>query len=92
MTTPEARRLDLYNGFAEVFGQERADTLMTYLSTTEAEQLATRADVANLREEMNERFTQLMATVSDLSRKVDRILFALIAGLVAVVATLISQL
>ena len=92
MTSSEARRLDLYNGLAEVFGQERADTLMTYLSTTETDQLATKSDVAALRAEMNERFAQLTATVSDLSRRVDRILFALIAGLVAVVATLISKL
>jgi len=61
---------------------------MTYLSTTEAEQLATKADISHL----GQRIDELTSTVSELSRRVDRVLFALIAGLVAVVATLISQL
>lgn len=92
MTSAEARRHDLYNGFAEVFGQERADTLMTYLSTTESDQIATKSDIAALGDRLDRRMDELTATVAELSRRVDRVLFALIAGLVAIVATLISQL
>jgi hypothetical protein len=55
--------------------------LMTYLPATQTDNLATKDDISQLR-----------LSVTELGRKVDRILFALIAGLVAVVATLVSQL
>jgi hypothetical protein len=54
---------------------------MTYLPATQTDNLATKDDISQLR-----------LSVTELGRKVDRILFALIAGLVAVVATLVSQL
>lgn len=88
MTTPEARRHDLYNGLIESLGEERADTLMAHLPATDSTQAASKADIAVLGDRVN----HVADSVQELSRRVDRILFALIAGLVAIVATLISQL
>jgi hypothetical protein len=81
VVSPEAQRHDLYNGLSDLLGEERAGVLMTYLPATQTDNLATKDDISQLR-----------LSVTELGRKVDRILFALIAGLVAVVATLVSQL
>lgn len=48
MTTPEARRLDLYNGLTDFLGEDRASTLMTYLPQNESKDLATKTDLGEL--------------------------------------------
>ncbi len=50
MTASEARRHDLYHGLEEVLGTDRADTLVAYLPVNEATRLATKDDLAGLRE------------------------------------------
>ncbi len=50
----EAARADLYTGLAEVLGPRRAETLMAYLPTFDPTDIATKADIAELRREMDQ--------------------------------------
>ncbi len=52
MTTPEAARLDLYNGLSDLLGSTRADTLMTYLPNFRFDDLAKGSDFDDLRIEL----------------------------------------
>lgn len=95
--TDEARRHDLYHGLMEVLGEERAGTLMAYLPTHDGDGLATQTDVASVRDDLtgleqgvNQRLDIMTAAIDSLGRRVDRLTFALIAGLIAVVAALLA--
>lgn len=55
-------------------------------------ELATRPDLAEMEGRLNQRLGLLATRLDELSRRVDRILLAMIAGLVAIVAILRSQL
>jgi hypothetical protein len=44
----EAAGIDLYNGFAELLGRERAETLMAALPSYDTSDLATKSDIAVL--------------------------------------------
>ncbi len=59
MAISEAARADLYTGLREVLGRDRAETLMAYLPTFEPTDVATKADVENLRQEMDRRFDEM---------------------------------
>jgi len=85
MTTAEARRHDLYNGLAEFLEEDRADTLMAYLPSQESSDLATRADFDTLSHR------NLTARLDAVNHRLDRIVLTLAAGLIAIVATLITQ-
>jgi hypothetical protein len=52
MATPAAARHELYNELVRVIGPDHAETLMSYLPTEEPGQLATKDDMASLREEI----------------------------------------
>jgi len=105
MTTAESRRHDLYNGLAEFLGEDRADTLMTYLPSHENTDLATKAGLDALETAVIDRFDMVDQRFLSMDRRLDtmdhrlevvgqrldRIVLALVAGLVAIVATLIAQ-
>jgi hypothetical protein len=52
VTANEPARLALYNRLGEVLGPENAETLMSILPTQPAIELATKADIAELRSEL----------------------------------------
>ncbi len=98
MTSPEARRLDLYNGLTEFLGEQRADTLMAYLPGNPNTDLATRADLESVErrlgtrmDAMDVRFNDVLLRLDGMTARLDRMVQALIAGLVAVIATLVAQ-
>ena len=91
MHAAEARRHDLYNALTEFLGPERADTLMAYLPSHEATELATRSDIQNLSARIDAVEHNLTARIDAVNQRLDRIVLTLAAGLVAIVATLIAQ-
>lgn len=105
MTTAESSRHDLYTGLAEFLGPDRADTLMTYLPSRESTDLATKADLNALEltlgvridrvdgrlDTMGHHLEAVSQRLEAVSRRLDRIVLALVAGFVAIVATLIAQ-
>lgn len=91
MTTGESRRHDLYNGLTEFLGADRADTLMAYLPPRENSDLATRWDIDALTSRIDGVETSLAARIDGVNQRLDRIVLTLAAGLIAIIATLISQ-
>ncbi len=98
MTSPEARRLDLYNGFTEFLGEERADTLMAYLPGNPDAELATKADLELVERrldtrmhEIDVRFSDVILRLDGMTARLDRMVQALLAGLIAIFATLVAQ-
>jgi len=98
MTTPESRRHDLYNGLTEFLGEDRADTLMTYLPSSEGIDLATKSDLDAIEDRLvvridivSQRLEGMDQRLEGLSQRLDRMVLALIAGLVAIIATLVAQ-
>lgn len=76
MTGPESKRLDLYNRLREVLGTDPATTLMTYLPPVLTPDLITRAE---FKTEMHR-----------IDKRIDRVLLAVVAGNVAILATIIG--
>jgi hypothetical protein len=91
MTTAESRRDDLYNGLTEFLGEDRADTLMTYLPPYEGTDLATKSDLDAIENRLVDRLDIVSQRIEGLSQRLDRMVLALIAGLVAIIATLVAQ-
>lgn len=98
MTTPEARRLDLYNGLTDFLGEDRASTLMTYLPQNESKDLATKSDLGELEGRIGVRIDAVSGRLDDvvlrldgMTERLDRMVFSLVVGLVAIIATLIAQ-
>lgn len=83
----ESRRLALYNGLNDLLGAELADTLMTYLPSSQANDLATGADLVALRDELRE----MKEDIRHLSRRMDRLQQTTLGGFVAIVAALIAS-
>lgn len=81
MTTPEGRRLDLYNVLVQRLGQESTDTLMSYLPASPAADLATQGDIAMLAD----RFDSFEGRMDRFERRLDQMIFALAATLLAIV-------
>lgn len=52
MAISEPERHDLYQGMVEALGQKRAETFMNLVTTVPWSEVATKADVANLRAEV----------------------------------------
>lgn len=88
MTTPEAARLDLYNGLSDLLGPERAETLMTYLPGYQPDKVATRSDLDTLRDEMNGFRAEMMTGLTALNLRMDRLFLTLAAGLLTMVAAM----
>ncbi len=97
MTSPESRRHDLYNGLVETLGTERADVLMAYLPSTESTELATKADFhalesrigtveSNLTTRIDSVEANLTARIDTLATRIDRIVLAVVAALVVIIA------
>ena len=87
MTTPEARRHDLYNALSETIGPDRADTLMAYLPSTEAVSLATKSDIADLKADLS----ALGSRIDAVNQRLDRLFLTLTAGLIAIVGAVVVQ-
>jgi ubiquinone biosynthesis protein UbiJ len=64
MSSVEPARHSLYSRLEEVLGAEHADTLMTYLPRHEADDVATRADIARL----EARFDRLESRLEQMQR------------------------
>jgi hypothetical protein len=97
MPISEAARNDLYTGLSEVLGPKRAETLMSVIRLQDLDEVATKRDIAELRAELKAEIAPLIvghdslsASVGRLEQKLDRLIFVLIAGLFAVIATLIG--
>lgn len=88
MVASEAKRHDLYTGLNEVLGPDRAETLMTYLPAQPATDLATRPDIGRLEARMD-RFEDALR---DVNQRLDRLFLTMLAGLVAIIGTLIASL
>ena len=91
MTTSESRRHDLYNRLAEFLGEDRADTLMTYLPPRESTDLANKSDLDALENRLVGRLDVVSQRLEAVSQRLDRMVLALVAGLVAIIATLVAQ-
>lgn len=79
MTSSEARRHDPHSEVAGILGPELAETLMSYLPTEENTNLATKRDLDD------EALATLTARMDKLDARLDRILLAIIATLIAVI-------
>ncbi len=66
----EAARNDLYNGFSELLGPERAETLMSYLPRYDPDDVATRSDVDSIRTEISDLRSELKDDIADLRSEV----------------------
>lgn len=66
----EAARNDLYNGFSELLGPERAETLMSYLPRYDPGDVATRSDVDSIRTEIADLRSELKGDIADLRSEV----------------------
>ena len=77
MSTSEADRLDLYTRLVEILGPRRADILMGSLPTVDLTDVATKADIALLRDD-----------VKGLHERIDRLFITLVTGLFVIVAAM----
>ncbi len=73
MAISEAARADLYTGLAELLGRDRAETLMAYLPTFEPTDVATKADLAELRDLLELRFGMIDRRLESIDRRFDSI-------------------
>ena len=83
MPISEAKRADLYTGLVEVLGPDRAETLMAYVPRFDPADVATKADLKELRVE----FRDGLAAVA---QRLDRLSQTLVAGLFVIVAAMIG--
>lgn len=102
MTTAESRRHDLCNGLTEFLGADKADTLMAYIPSQESTELATKADLDVLEarlgaridgrtDSLNERMDEMSQRLETVSQRIDRMILAMAAGLIAIIATIVTQ-
>lgn len=70
MVEGSSRLLALYHGLSERLGPELADTLMTYLPSTPATELATRADIHALERRLDDRVDGIDARMERLEDEV----------------------
>lgn len=98
MTTEEARRHELYNAAVEVFGDQNAETLMALIPAHEGIDLATRDDLMGVADglggridRLEDRFDRMDERIDAVNQRLDRLFLTLVAGLVAMVATVFAQ-
>jgi len=83
MPISEAARADLYTGLAEVLGPERAETLMAQLRRSDPADVATKADLKELRVELRD-------GLAAVNQRLDRLLQTLVTGLFVIVAAMVG--
>ena len=83
MPISEAARADLYTGLAEVLGPERAETLMAQLPRFDPADVATKADLKELRVELRD-------GLAAVNQRLDRLLQTLVTGLFVIVAAMVG--
>ena len=95
MAMSEAARADLYNGFSDLLGPERAETLMTHLPRYDAVEAATKSDVAVIRADIGvlesrlvSRLDRVETRLDGLGSRLDRLFLTLVAGFFVVVAAM----
>ena len=88
MAISEAARADLYNGLADVLGPDRAETLMTQLPKYDPTDVATKADIAELKAEIRDVNSGLAAV----NTRLDRLFLTLVAGLFVMIAAMAAIL
>lgn len=93
MTSAEARRRDVYSGLTEGIGEEQVDTLMAYLPTSESADFATATQVDAIETKLDaveakltDAIGRLEIRLDALNGRLDRIVLAIIAALVIVIA------
>jgi hypothetical protein len=87
MPISEAERADLYTGLAEVLGPGRAEILMAQLPRFDPNDVATKADLADLRTELR---TELREGLAAVNQRLDRLFLTLLIGMFGIVATMIG--
>jgi hypothetical protein len=85
MPSTESARNDLYNGLTDLLGADRAETLMRHLPAFDPSQVATKADLKDLRSDLN-------ARMDALTSRMDRLLLTLAAGLFVIFASVMGVL
>lgn len=83
MPISEAERADLYNGLAEVLGQNRAEILMTHWPRYDINEVATKSDLADLRAELRDG----LAAVND---RLDRLFLTILVGMFGIVTAMVG--
>ena len=78
VTATESRRHELYNGLTEILGANLTETLMEYLPTAPAADLATKDDLRKVEE-----------SILLLTHRFDQLQNILIAGFMSMIVTLI---
>lgn len=73
MTTEEARRHDLYDAIAEVFGKDKAETSMALLPAQEGIDLATKDDLMGVSDRLRGRMNHLEDRFDRLEARFDRL-------------------
>ena len=91
MTTAEAKRQDLYNALTEFIGADHTDMLMTYLPSQDGKDLATRTDIKHLSDRIGGVDGNLTNRIDAVNQRLDRLVLTPVAGLIAILATLIAQ-
>lgn len=81
MPISEADRADLYTGLAEVLGPSRAETLMAQVPRFDPADVATKADIAELRDGF-----------AAVNQRLDRLFLALLVGSFGIVATMLGMM
>ena len=87
MPISEAARADLYTGLAEVLGPERAETLMAQLPRFDPTDVATKADLKELRTELR---GELRDGLAGVNQRLDRLFQTLVGGLFVIVAAMVG--
>jgi hypothetical protein len=97
VTTEEARRHELYNAAIDVFGQTNAETFMALLPAHEGIDLATSDGLFDLSARLDsrmdlveDRFDRMDERIDGVNRRLDRLFLTLVAGLVAMFATVFA--
>ena len=86
MPPSDPERLALYDRMTELLGPERADTLMESLPPISWDQIATKADLAVLKTEIDSRFTEIDAKIDGGFAKIDGQFTAISAEFTAIIA------
>ena len=98
MGASEAARADLYTGLAEALGPSRADTLMSLLPPHDYDQLATKADLAQLKSDLDvvkselraELGAEIRAVGESLNARIDRLFYLLVLVMIAVLGAMVT--
>ena len=88
MATPKPETHALYNRLREVLGNDHADTLMTYLPSQPVTELATRADIADLKQGLDRVHDRIDALHYSLADQLKTYTIVMVSALTALTAIL----